>query len=571
MDKLQALKQIFGHSAFRPGQEALIDALLTGQDALGIMPTGAGKSMCFQIPSLVRDGVALVVSPLISLMKDQVMALIQAGVAAAYINSSLSPAQCSLALQRARQGAYRIIYVAPERLLTPSFLSFAQQAKLSMIAVDEAHCVSQWGQDFRPSYLSIPEFLGRLPQRPPVGAYTATATRQVKEDIIRLLGLEAPLVRVTGFDRPGLKYAVRQPKDKDGELLAILQERRGRSGIIYCATRRNVDSVCDLLRQQGYAAARYHAGMADTDRHQAQDDFQYDRAQVMVATNAFGMGIDKSNVHYVIHYNMPRNLESYYQEAGRAGRDGAAAECILLYQKRDVVLQKWMIEHSEQNSELTPAQRDQLQELELERLKQMTFYAAGRRCLRQSILRYFGEESKDHCGNCSVCLGEPRERRLTAQAQPRPAAPPSVMEQRFAALRALRNTIAKEKGIPAYAVFTDATLREMALMQPRTPEQLLGVSGVGDKKLESFGELFLTYLQRLVAEPEAWEQAATQQLMKRALDHYRDMQPWKQEEVRRLKAQVAQGQPLSAIALQHKRSEQAVEEKMLALKLKPRL
>ena len=570
MDKLQALKQIFGHSAFRPGQEALIDALLTGQDALGIMPTGAGKSMCFQIPSLVRDGVALVVSPLISLMKDQVMALIQAGVAAAYINSSLSPAQCSLALQRARQGAYRIIYVAPERLLTPSFLCFTQQAKLSMIAVDEAHCVSQWGQDFRPSYLSIPEFLGRLPQRPPVGAYTATATRQVKEDIIRLLGLETPLVRVTGFDRPGLKYAVRQPKDKDGELLAILQERRGRSGIIYCATRRNVDSVCDLLRQQGYAAARYHAGMADTDRHQAQDDFQYDRAQVMVATNAFGMGIDKSNVHYVIHYNMPRNLESYYQEAGRAGRDGAAAECILLYQKRDEVLQKWMIEHSEQNSELTPAQRDQLQELELERLKQMTFYAAGRRCLRQSILHYFGEEAKDHCGNCSVCLGEPRERRLTAQAQAT-VLPPSVMEQRFSALRALRNTIAKEKGIPAYAVFTDATLREMALMQPRTPEQLLSVSGVGDKKLESFGELFLTYLQRLAAEPEAWEQAATQQLMKRALDHYRDMQPWKQEEVRRLKAQAAQGQPLSAIAQQHKRSEQAVEEKMLALKLKPRL
>ncbi|MHC1786980.1 MAG: ATP-dependent DNA helicase RecQ [Christensenellales bacterium] len=571
MDKLEALKQVFGHSAFRQGQEALIDALLSGADALGIMPTGAGKSVCYQIPALMAPGIALVISPLISLMKDQVTALIQAGVPAAYINSSLSQSQCALALQRAGQGHYKIIYVAPERLLTPSFLRFAAGAPLSLIAVDEAHCVSQWGQDFRPSYLGIADFIDRLPERPPVGAFTATATPQVQADILRLLRLHHPLIRATGFDRPGLYFSVRHPRDKQAELLSLLCQRPGKAGIVYCATRKSVDTLCDLLRGEGYAAQRYHAGLGDLERHQAQDDFQYDRAQVMVATNAFGMGIDKSNVNFVIHYNMPKNLESYYQEAGRAGRDGEPADCILLYGKQDLVLAKWMIAHGEVNPELDPAQREAVRRTELERLRQMNAYCTAGRCLRHEILKYFGEESPPACGNCSVCRHEARE-----GAAPKPpagalrtAALQSGDELIFGGLRALRNAIARDRGIPAYAVFTDASLREMALRQPRTRADFLEISGVGDRKLESYGDLFLGLLRDLQTQDrDALRDSG--HLSRLALSHYRASLPWSPDELRRLKAEVAQGMSLKAIALAHERPEGSVSDALRGLKLKTR-
>ena len=570
MHKLEALKQVFGHSAFRPGQEALIDALAQGRDVLGIMPTGAGKSVCFQIPALMLEGVTLVISPLISLMKDQVMALIQSGVQAAYINSSLTQSQCSLALERARQGQYKIIYVAPERLAAANFMDFAMHARIALVAVDEAHCVSQWGQDFRPSYLSIPAFIRSLPKRPPIGAFTATATAQVRQDVIRLLELRDPLFGATGFDRPNLFFGVRQPKDKDAALLQLLQERPGKSGIVYCATRKSVDAVCDLLRRNGYAAQRYHAGMADQERREAQEDFQFDRAQVMVATNAFGMGIDKSNCSFVIHYNMPKNLESYYQEAGRAGRDGAPADCLMLYAKQDVFLARWMIQNSEGNPDLDAEQRQKVAHMELERLKQITFYAAGKTCLRHAILRYFGEAAPEQCGNCSVCRGEPRE---MAQAAPRHkavAVSRSGEELVFSALRALRNSIAKDKGIPAYVVFPDASLRDMALKNPLSKPEFLAVSGVGEHKLAQYGDIFMGFLAKLADEKDISALRDTQYVTRLAYNHCRAFALWGDAEARRLKAEAVQGMTLHAIALAHDRPEDAVAQKLRELKIKTR-
>ena len=568
MDKYEALRQVFGHSAFRPGQEALIDAVMQGRDALGIMPTGAGKSACFQIPALTREGVTLVISPLISLMKDQVAALKQAGVPAAYINSALTPGQCSLALQRAAEGQYKIIYVAPERLMTAGFRRFARQCPPALIAVDEAHCVSHWGQDFRPSYLNIPQFIETLDKRPPLCAFTATATRQVRDDIIRLLRLDDPLVRVTGFDRPGLRFLLFKPKDKDEALLKLLRERPGASGIVYCATRKAVDEVCSLLRRCGYAAARYHAGMPDEERRDAQDDFQFDRAQIMVATNAFGMGIDKSNVQFVIHYNMPRNLESYYQEAGRAGRDGAPADCILLYAKKDAALAHWMIDHGEENPELTLEERERLKALELERLKQMTFYASGKRCLRQSLLKYFGEaDAPAYCGNCSVCLDMAAEAvgHEKQRAQPAAAGPD---EQRFAALRALRNMIAKASGVPAYVVFSDATLREMARVMPKDEDEFLSVSGVGGHKLKQYGAVFLDFIGKLddmLGQRTSWDTAAFTQLVQAS---YIVDAPWSSGELSKLKAQAAMGLPLEAMARALDRTRESVQSKLTELGLK---
>lgn len=353
MDKHEVLKRYFGHDSFRPGQEPLIDALLSGRDALGIMPTGAGKSMCYQIPALMLPGITIVISPLISLMKDQVASLKEAGVPAAYLNSSLTTGQMSLAMQRAEQGMYKIIYVAPERLEAVSFLRFSRNARISLVAVDEAHCVSQWGQDFRPNYLRIAEYLDALPVRPPVGAFTATATARVREDVVRLLQLRNPVLSTTGFDRANLYFEVCQPKSKYEALRSILYRKRGQCGIVYCATRKNVEEVTDKLLMDGFSAGRYHAGLSDEERQRCQEDFQYDRVAVMVATNAFGMGIDKSNVNYVIHYNMPRSMEAYYQEAGRAGRDGSEAECILLYSGQDIMTAKWMLEHSDPNPDLS--------------------------------------------------------------------------------------------------------------------------------------------------------------------------------------------------------------------------
>lgn len=406
MDKHQILKSYFGYDTFREGQEELIDSILQGRDALGIMPTGAGKSICYQVPALLFSGITLVISPLISLMKDQVGALNQAGVHAAFLNSSLSAAQYQKALNFAKEGKYPIIYVAPERLLTDSFLAFALEADIKMVAVDEAHCVSQWGQDFRPGYLKITDFIDRLPKRPVVSAFTATATQEVKEDIIDMLRLRNPVMSTTGFDRPNLYFCVQSPRDKYSTMVNYLELHRGESGIIYCLTRKNVEEVCERLRQGGFSVTRYHAGLSDEERKRNQEDFIYDKTPVMVATNAFGMGIDKSNVRFVVHYNMPKNMESYYQEAGRAGRDGEPAECILYYGGQDVVTNQFFIDNNQDNQELDPVTRQLCMERDRERLKKMSFYCFTRECLREYILRYFGEYGANYCGNCSNCLSQ---------------------------------------------------------------------------------------------------------------------------------------------------------------------
>ena len=403
-DKYDILKTYYGYDTFRDGQEELIDCLLNGQDVCGIMPTGAGKSVCYQVPALLLPHVTLVVSPLISLMKDQVRALNQMGVHAAYLNSSLSWNQYKKALAYAKEGRYKIIYVAPERLLTEDFLDFAASTPISLLAVDEAHCVSQWGQDFRPSYLKIPEFVRTLPIRPVIGAFTATATREVREDIIRMLELSDPHVAVTGLDRKNLYFEVRHDKDKYRSIRDYLLAHPDSSGVIYCATRKNVEDVCDRLLADGFRATRYHAGLSDEERRANQEAFTYDDAPIMVATNAFGMGIDKSNVRFVLHYNMPKNMESYYQEAGRAGRDGAKADCILFYSGQDVITNQFFIEQDRDNEELTGEALEEVRRQDRERLKKMTFYCHTTDCLRDYMLRYFGEFGSNYCGNCSNCL-----------------------------------------------------------------------------------------------------------------------------------------------------------------------
>ena len=405
MQAQETLRKYFGHEAFRPGQEVMVNALTHHRDALGVMPTGAGKSMCYQVPALMLPGVSIVISPLISLMADQVAALKSAGVPAAYLNSSLTPRQMDLAMQRARQGAYKIIYVAPERLETPSFQTMAQSMPISLLAVDEAHCVSQWGQDFRPVYLRIADFVDSLPTRPVMGAFTATATERVRQDIIRLLRLQNPETVTTGFDRPNLYFEVIRPKNRDAALMDILRRKRGESGIVYCATRKAVEQVCDKLIRAGIDATRYHAGLSDEERKENQEKFQYDTCPVMVATNAFGMGIDKSNVRFVIHYQMPRSMEAYYQEAGRAGRDGEAAECILLYNGSDIFTAKWMIEHTEPNENMTAAEQSAVRYQDMNRLNRMVDYCTKPGCLRAFILRYFGENTAQDCGHCSACCG----------------------------------------------------------------------------------------------------------------------------------------------------------------------
>ena len=383
MTKEEALKTYFGYDAFRGGQKEVIDALLSGRDVMAVMPTGAGKSVCYQVPALLLPGITIVVSPLVSLMRDQVTALVQMGVPAAYLNSSLTFRQYLLALDRAKAGRYKIIYVAPERLETEGFRAFAETADISLVAVDEAHCISQWGQDFRPSYLNIPAFVNSLPKRPPVGAFTATATPDVRGDILKLLELKAPLSVTTGFDRENLYFEVRQPSGKRAALLELVRSRPGKCGIVYCATRKTVEEVCGFLQDEGIAATRYHAGLEAEERLKNQEDFLYDRAAVMVATNAFGMGIDKSDVRYVIHYNMPKDMESYYQEAGRAGRDGAPSSCILLYSSQDVRTAQYLIEHSEPREDLDAVTAARLRERDRGRLRQMTGYCQTRHCLRQ--------------------------------------------------------------------------------------------------------------------------------------------------------------------------------------------
>ena len=604
-DAKNVLKKYFGYDEFREGQEELINSILDGKDTVGIMPTGAGKSICFQIPALMMGGITLVISPLISLMKDQVAALNQAGIHAAYLNSSLSLNQYRKALQYAKGGRYKIIYVAPERLTTNEFLDFAVEANISMISIDEVHCVSQWGQDFRPSYLKILDFVDKLPTRPIISGFTATATKEVKEDIIRILRLKSPFVLTTGFDRENLSFSVQSPKDKYQVVHNYVKKNKEQSGIIYCLTRKEVEEVCGRLYQEGYPVTRYHAGLSDKERKDNQDDFIYDRKPIMVATNAFGMGIDKSNIRYVIHYNMPKDLESYYQEAGRGGRDGEPAECILLYGGRDLVINQLFIDNNNSNEEIDCQTLQVIKERDRDRLKKMTYYCFTKDCLRDYILRYFGEYGEDYCGNCVNCLTEFEERDVSniarqligcvkesrqrfgmtlivdtvrgSKAQKLinngminneyhgslPGEPVYFLKQvlnhlvlkgylyqttekysilkltekseavfneeetiimkftkqekksekdksksskvnlskewldaeaqpeLFESLRKLRLEIAREEKVPPYIVFSDKTLRHMCQLKPSSKEEMLTVSGVGNYKLDKYGERFL--------------------------------------------------------------------------------
>ena len=415
MNANETLKVFFGYDTFRDGQEDIINAILSGRDVLAIMPTGAGKSICYQVPALMMSGITIVISPLISLMQDQVKALNEAGVHAAYINSSLTENQINKALSLAAQGRYKIIYVAPERLTSYTFLDFACHVEISMVTVDEAHCISQWGQDFRPSYLKIVEFVARLPRRPIVSAFTATATEDVKEDIIHILKLEQPKVVVTGFDRENLYYSVERIRRKDDFVLDYIHNHPQESGIIYCATRKNVDKLFELLFKSGVAVTRYHAGLDNETRKKNQEDFIYDRAPIVVATNAFGMGIDKSNVRYVIHYNMPQSMENYYQEAGRAGRDGEAAQCILLFSEQDMVINRFLLEQKD-FSEMDIEDARLVMERDVWRLQVMERYCKTSECLRNYILSYFGEQPKHPCGHCGNCQKDYQEIDMTGEA-----------------------------------------------------------------------------------------------------------------------------------------------------------
>ncbi|MDO5152634.1 MAG: DNA helicase RecQ [Eubacteriales bacterium] len=610
MDKTELLQRIFGYSQFRPGQEELIDGVQAGKDVFGIMPTGGGKSMCYQLPALLLPGITLVISPLISLMRDQVMALKAAGVSAAYINSTLNGAQVQAVYRNLLAGKYKIVYVAPERLDYPGFGNVAAKLPISFLAVDEAHCISQWGQDFRPSYLRIINFIGSLPRRPVVGAFTATATKQVQEDVERILQLQSPVRTVTGFDRPNLYFEVLQPESKDKELRRLLAARSGKSGIIYCATRKKVESVCEDLQDRGYGVTRYHAGLPEEERSANQEDFLYDRKPIMVATNAFGMGIDKSNVSFVIHYNMPKSIEAYYQEAGRAGRDGTDADCILLYSGSDVSTARFLINNGSENEELDPAQREMIHKQDIARLEAMVGYCKTKTCLRGYILEYFGQKHPEICGSCGNCRGgfadvditkeaqmilscvkrihdqlgywvgvnlignvlrgsrnkriqelgleelstygllknrsrsdihamidhleaegylmseqEHQTVRLTALASQvlyqgkavemkvaaEPEEPAPAIGSRklageeadlFDALKELRGKLAQKAGIPAYMVFSNATLTDMAKKRPRTMSEFRKVSGVGEIKAAWYGTAFLKRIQKYMDENE---------------------------------------------------------------------
>ena len=413
---LGTLKRYWGYDSFRPVQEEIIRSVCQGRDTLALMPTGGGKSLTYQVPTMLREGLCIVVTPLIALMKDQVDRLRRLGINAAAIHSGLSMRQIDIVLDNCVYGDVKFLYVAPERLVTEAFRLRVERMRVSLLAVDEAHCISQWGQDFRPSYLKIADFIAQLPTRPVVAAFTATATKQVRADIISQLGLRNPLLNITGFDRPNLYFAVQHPTSKLAAVWQLVRERSEKSGIVYCNTRASVERVCEFLNDKGIAATRYHAGLSEEERHANQDDFRFDRKTVMVATNAFGMGIDKSNVSFVIHYNMPKSLESYYQEAGRAGRDGSYGECILLYAPGDVQTARFLIQNGG-NEDLSPDVQEHVREGELQRLRQMTGYCKTTDCLRGYILSYFGQSHPETCGCCGNCKTERRLQDVTVPAQ----------------------------------------------------------------------------------------------------------------------------------------------------------
>ena len=401
----EALKVLFGYDSFRPGQKEVIESILSGRDVFAVMPTGAGKSVCYQIPAMLLPGITLVISPLISLMQNQVKALNEAGVSAAFINSALSENAYFETIRKAQQGLYKIIYVAPERLVTDGFLELAHSVCISMVTVDEAHCISQWGQDFRPSYMKIVEFVRTLATRPIISAFTATATVTVRDDIVCTLGLNKPYVLVTGFNRDNLFFQVDKPRNKDEYVIDYISQHPNDSGIVYCATRKNVDKLYDLLKDRGVSVAKYHAGMGQAERKKMQDDFAFDYTSIVVATNAFGMGIDKSNVRFVIHYNMPQSMENYYQEAGRAGRDGLDSKCILLFSPQDIVINRFLLDHKEM-SDLDSVDRETVKERDTKRLQIMERYCYTTECLRNYILKYFGENPEKPCEDCGNCLRE---------------------------------------------------------------------------------------------------------------------------------------------------------------------
>ena len=492
---VQTLKTYFGYDTFREGQESVVESILEHRDVLAIMPTGAGKSICYQVPALIMPGITIVISPLISLMQDQVKALNEAGIHAAFINSSLSESQISKALYLAAGGRYKIIYVAPERLENYEFLEFARQVEISMVTVDEAHCISQWGQDFRPSYVKIVDFVKNLPGRPIVSAFTATATEEVKNDILCTLKLEDPKVVITGFDRKNLYYSVENIRRKDDFVMDYIDRHPTESGIIYCSTRKNVDNLFELLFQKGVAVTRYHAGLNNETRKKNQDDFIYDRTPVIIATNAFGMGIDKSNVRYVIHYNMPQSLEYYYQEAGRAGRDGEEAECVLFFSKQDIMINKRLLQYKSTSGQASddPALRAN----EQRKLNEMIRYCETDECLRQFILSYFGDNSPctcEKCSNCVVVEDEAEETYIQTGKEKKKALQLADLtpegQELFEQLRRCRTELAVEKGVPPYIICSDKTLKDMCAKCPVDSTAMAAVYGMGAQKIESYGARF---------------------------------------------------------------------------------
>ena len=493
MDELhKTLWTYYGYSSFRPGQERLIRALLEGNDVLGVMPTGAGKSLCYQIPALLLPGLTIVVSPLISLMEDQVGTLRKRGIPAAFLHAAMSSsdrrALCQKILDGQRTGSrvnVRLLYVSPERLMAREFLSFSENADISLLAVDEAHCISNWGRDFRPAYRKIGDFADRLKRRPPIGAFTASATPAVREEIISYLHLKDPASLTTGFDRPNLYFEVRHAEDKWTELLRVLAGHRTGTGIIYCLTRKTTEALAKKLNKNGIPAAFYHGGLTSCEREKSQEDWIRGRVRLIVATCAFGMGIDKPDVRFVIHYNLPGSMENYYQEAGRASRDGRPGECILLYNIRDVTINRFFIRRAGSGNK-----GESLQEMLRQDLLVMQDYVSCHTCLRAFMLRYFGEETEPFCGKCSVCLSDTGPLPRGSTLIPGVESPELYRE-----LRALRLDLANRQGKLPFEIFSDRTLHDLAAVRPENLKDMMLIEGAGILNVLKFGLVFLTEIR----------------------------------------------------------------------------